>query len=53
MAPNESPGIVLYSYFRSSCSARLRIALNLKEIPFESKFVNLLKESSCSRNTTS
>ncbi|EDQ91880.1 uncharacterized protein MONBRDRAFT_21180 [Monosiga brevicollis MX1] len=34
---------VLYSYFRSSCSFRVRIALNLKEIPFEYKPINLLK----------
>lgn len=33
----------LYTYFRSSCSARLRIALNLKDLAYESKFVNLLK----------
>jgi maleylacetoacetate isomerase len=35
--------VTLHTYFRSSCSARLRIALHLKEIPFESVFVNLLK----------
>ncbi|KAJ5129538.1 uncharacterized protein N7515_005577 [Penicillium bovifimosum] len=35
--------ITLHTYFRSSCSARLRIALHLKEIPFESVYVNLLK----------
>ena len=28
-------GAVLYSYFRSSCSWRIRIALNLKEVEFE------------------
>ncbi|PGG96669.1 maleylacetoacetate isomerase [Blastomyces parvus] len=33
----------LYSYFRSSCSARLRIALNLKQIPYTATFINLLK----------
>ncbi|TFB01778.1 putative glutathione S-transferase [Trichoderma ghanense] len=33
----------LYSYFRSSCSARLRIVLNLKNIEYELKAVNLLK----------
>ncbi|KAF4446790.1 maleylacetoacetate isomerase [Fusarium austroafricanum] len=33
----------LYSYFRSSCSARLRIAMNAKGIPYELAFVNLLK----------
>ncbi|KAJ5773156.1 hypothetical protein N7457_008052 [Penicillium paradoxum] len=35
--------VTLYTYFRSSCSARLRIALHLKEIPFKSVHVNLLK----------
>ena len=34
----------LYSYWRSSCSWRIRIALNLKGIPFEYKAVNLLKQ---------
>ncbi|PGH29952.1 maleylacetoacetate isomerase [[Emmonsia] crescens] len=33
----------LYSYFRSSCASRLRIALNLKQIPYTTTFVNLLK----------
>lgn len=33
---------VLYSYFRSSCSWRVRIALVYKGIDFEYKFVNLL-----------
>lgn len=34
---------ILYSYFRSSCSARLRIMLNLKGIGYELEAVNLLK----------
>jgi maleylacetoacetate isomerase len=34
---------ILYTYFRSSCSARLRIALNLKSIPCQHKYINLLK----------
>ncbi|ORY03260.1 Maleylacetoacetate isomerase [Basidiobolus meristosporus CBS 931.73] len=33
---------LLYTYFRSACSARVRIALNLKEIDYEPHFVNLL-----------
>ena len=33
----------LYTYFRSSCAARLRIALELKGIPYTPHFVNLLK----------
>ncbi len=34
---------VLFSYFRSSCSWRVRIALGLKGMPFDIKPVNLLK----------
>jgi maleylacetoacetate isomerase len=34
---------LLHTYFRSSCSARLRIALELKQIPYTCKYVNLLK----------
>ncbi|KAG0210305.1 Glutathione S-transferase zeta-1 [Mortierella sp. GBA30] len=34
---------VLYSYFRSSCSWRVRIALNLKKIDYEIRPINLLK----------
>lgn len=33
----------LYSYFRSSCSWRVRISLNLKNIKYETIPVNLLK----------
>ncbi|CAL8109283.1 unnamed protein product [Prunus armeniaca] len=33
----------LYSYWRSSCSFRVRIALNLKGLKYEYKAVNLLK----------
>ncbi|KAG0158156.1 hypothetical protein PDIDSM_5669 [Penicillium digitatum] len=35
--------VILYTYFRSSCSARLRIALHLKQIHFTSIYVNLLR----------
>ncbi|ORZ04040.1 hypothetical protein BCR41DRAFT_313426 [Lobosporangium transversale] len=34
---------VLYSYFRSSCSWRVRIALNLKKIDYEIRPINLVK----------
>lgn len=37
-----SESVTLYTYFRSSCSARLRVALHLKKIPFNPVFVNLL-----------
>lgn len=40
----SSDTITLYTYFRSSCSARLRIALHLKNIPFTPVFVNLLRD---------
>lgn len=38
----------LYSYFRSSCSARLRIALNIKSIKYDMIYVNLLKNEQLS-----
>eukprot|EP00055_Hartaetosiga_balthica_P007056 m.23775 g.23775 ORF g.23775 m.23775 type:complete len:218 (+) comp5583_c0_seq1:128-781(+) len=38
-----SAEIVLYSYFRSSCSWRVRIALNLKNIDYKYHAINLLK----------
>nr|AVT42204.1 glutathione S-transferase z1 [Lissorhoptrus oryzophilus] len=34
---------ILYSYWRSSCSWRVRIALNLKEIAYDIKPVSLIK----------
>lgn len=43
----EPPKITLYTYFRSSCSARLRIALNLKSLSYTPVFVNLLKGEQC------
>ncbi|CCF34403.1 maleylacetoacetate isomerase [Colletotrichum higginsianum] len=52
LPPHDAPGdanmaeadYTLYSYFRSSCSARLRIALNLKSIPYTTIPTNLLKD---------
>lgn len=41
-AKDELP--VLYSYFYSSCSWRVRIALGLKRIPHTIKATSLLKE---------
>lgn len=38
----------LYTYFRSSCSARLRIALNLWDVPYNPIFVHLLKDEQLS-----
>jgi maleylacetoacetate isomerase len=34
--------LILHTYFRSSCSARLRIVMNLKGLKYESVYVNLL-----------
>ena len=39
----QSAKTQLYSYFRSSCSYRVRIALNYKQVPYETVPVNLLK----------
>jgi len=36
--------IVLYTYFRSSAAARVRIALELKNIKYECRFINLLNK---------
>ena len=37
------PGLVLFDYFRSSASYRVRIALNLKQVDYERIDVNLLE----------
>src|ERR1700722_19784219 len=42
MSPN--PDFTLYGYFRSSAAFRARIALNLKGIKPQLKFVHLLKD---------
>lgn len=39
----EGDKTILYSYWHSSCSWRVRIALNWKNIPYETRAVNLLK----------
>ncbi|KAJ2786712.1 hypothetical protein GGI15_001290 [Coemansia interrupta] len=39
----SQPRPILYTYFRSSCSARVRIALNYKGIDYDSRAVNLVK----------
>jgi glutathione S-transferase len=33
----------LYSYFRSSCAYRVRIAMNIKALPYETIPIHLLK----------
>lgn len=40
----DTSKVVLYGYWRSSCSWRVRIALNLKAIPFIISPVHLLKD---------
>lgn len=37
-------GLVLYTYYRSSCSYRVRIALAIKGIDYESRYVHLLRD---------
>ena len=39
----SKPEFLLHTYYRSSCSGRLRIALNLKGIPAEYAYVHLFK----------
>jgi maleylacetoacetate isomerase len=39
-----APHYVLYTYFRSSCSARVRIAAVYKGIPLEYRYINLLED---------
>ena len=34
--------VVLYTYWRSSCSWRVRVALQWKGVPYESRFINLV-----------
>jgi len=40
--PQDAPQqITLFTYFRSSCSARLRIALNYKSLPYTPVYINI------------
>lgn len=47
-ASQEKALFHLHSYFRSSCSARLRIACNLKQIPLTYSYINLLSNDQSS-----
>ncbi|GLJ16338.1 hypothetical protein SUGI_0276460 [Cryptomeria japonica] len=47
-----SARLKLYSYWRSSCSWRARIALNLKGLPYEYNAVNLLRGEQFSEDFT-
>jgi len=42
----------LYTYFRSSCSARVRIAAHIKGIPVEYKYIHLVKGEQHAREYT-
>mmetsp|Transcript_16728 Transcript_16728/g.14645 ORF Transcript_16728/g.14645 Transcript_16728/m.14645 type:complete len:222 (+) Transcript_16728:48-713(+) len=44
MESGGSTEVVLFSYWRSSCTYRVRCALNLKGIQYEYKAVNLVKD---------
>lgn len=46
MSDNSEGILKLYSYYRSSCSYRVRLSLNYKKIPHEIIPVNLIKELS-------
>ena len=43
MKQYSNEGVILYNYFRSSASFRVRIALNLKKINYKYQSINLLK----------
>lgn len=47
-----SSRLKLYSYWRSSCSWRVRIALNLKGLPYEYKAVNIVQGEQFSEEFT-
>jgi maleylacetoacetate isomerase len=44
MANEKSGALVLYGYWRSSCSYRVRIALNLKGLEYEQRTVHLVRD---------
>jgi maleylacetoacetate isomerase len=44
MSPTTSPKLTLHTFYRSSCCARLRIALNHKQIPFSCVYVDLNRD---------
>src|ERR1700759_2720935 len=41
---------VMHTYFRSSCSGRVRIAMNMKGIPYDPIAVNIVKGEHKSKN---
>ena len=49
---SAAPDLTLYSYFRSSAAFRVRIALNLKGIAADMRFVHLLKDGGQQHEST-
>jgi maleylacetoacetate isomerase len=50
--PSDEVLFNLHTYFRSSCSARLRISCNLKKIPLKYSYINLLAAEQSSPSYT-
>ena len=48
----EDSKITLYTYFQSSCSWRVRLALILKGIPYQSEPINLLHHQQVTHPST-
>ena len=48
----ENSKITLYTYFQSSCSWRVRLALVLKGIPYQSEPINLLHHQQVTHPST-
>lgn len=44
----DETSLIVYSYWRSSCSWRVRLVLALKGLPYTYKAINLLKGEDCS-----
>ncbi|KAF3104036.1 hypothetical protein TWF569_003299 [Orbilia oligospora] len=47
---SSQPKITLHTYFRSSCSARVRMALHLKGLTFTPVYIHLLKDDQFSES---
>ncbi|KUJ06798.1 Maleylacetoacetate isomerase [Mollisia scopiformis] len=41
---SDQPHLLLHTYFRSSCTARVRTALHLKNLPYEPSYLHLLQK---------
>ncbi|KAK6497443.1 hypothetical protein TWF481_011852 [Arthrobotrys musiformis] len=49
---SSQPKITLHTYFRSSCSARVRMALHHKGLEFDPIYIHLLKDDQFSPSYT-